>query len=89
MSAARAAILLISFVVLALCVVGLRLEQTRAAARAIRLELRQVEARRELWALQARMARLRSPERIRTRMELFEQLGMAESRKTGDGTASQ
>ncbi|MGB0716236.1 MAG: hypothetical protein ACPGXK_10180 [Phycisphaerae bacterium] len=85
MSATRASVLLVIFVGLALATVGLRLEQTRAAARAVKFELKQVEARRELWAVQARMARLRSPERIRERVE---QLDSTKITATGSNTTS-
>mgnify|MGYP001583275878 CR=1 FL=1 len=47
-----------------LMVVHLRVEQARCAARIMAIEGEWLSARRELWALQARHARLRAPERI-------------------------
>lgn len=71
MTVRRGVVLLILFTGLALSVVYLRTEQVRAAARTMNLELRQIEARRELWQLEASVARLRSPEQIRTRLPVF------------------
>ena len=67
----RASILLALAAGLALSVVHLRAEQTRCAARALAIEAERIELRRELWALEARVARLRAPERIHYRLELF------------------
>ena len=75
---------------LALAVVGLRAEQARCAARTLAAEARWHELRRELWAVQAEAARLRSPERIHTSVAFFEtglrppQAGPAEAQFTSD-----
>ena len=71
MTVSRAGVLITGFALLALSVVYLRGEQTRAAARAVALELKQVQARRELWRAQATVARLRAPTQIRDRLERF------------------
>ncbi len=71
MTKSRACLLLTAFTGIALATVFLRLEQTRAAARALRTELDQVPVRRELWRLQAGVARLRTPARIRMRVQHF------------------
>ena len=71
MTKLRACLLLAAFTGIALGTVFLRLEQTREASRALRAELAQVAVRRELWGLQAGVARLRTPDRIRTRIEHF------------------
>ena len=71
MTKLRACLLLAAFTGIALGTVFLRLEQTRAASRALRAELDQVAVRRELWGLQASVARLRTPGRIRTRVQHF------------------
>jgi hypothetical protein len=68
----RLCALLAAFAWIALAVVYLRAEQTRAAARALLIESQQVEARRELWRLQTGVARLKAPERIRDRAEWFD-----------------
>ena len=67
----RAGILLTLTVGLALTVVHLRTEQTHCAARALAIEAQRIELRRDLWDIQARVARLRAPERIHYRLELF------------------
>lgn len=67
----RAGILLTLTVSLALTVVYLRAEQTRCAARALALEAQRIELRRDLWDIQSRVARLRAPERVHHRLELF------------------
>lgn len=72
MTTFRACVLLATFAVIALGVVHLRGAQTRAAARAASLELEQVAVRRELWRLQAGVARLRSPNKIHSRIEQFD-----------------
>jgi len=69
----RAVFLLVAFGALALGLVHIRTLQTRAAATAVRMELKQVEARRRLWAIQARVARLRTPDEIRNRVIRFDE----------------
>ncbi len=73
MTAYRACMLLFAFTLIALAAVYLRTEQTRAAARALAAELHRVEVRRELWDVQASVARLRAPEEIRTRVTRFDE----------------
>lgn len=71
MTVARGCVLLGCFTAIALAVVHLRSEQTRCAARLAGMDGRWVEIRRELWSVQTRIARLRSPERIRDRVAAF------------------
>ena len=54
---------------IAFAVVWLRAEQTRVAARMLGHEYRWVQKRRELWAVQAEVARLRTPHAVRDRVE--------------------
>lgn len=63
----RCCVVLVGFAGLALLVVGLRSEQTRTAARVMACESDWMEARRSLWSLQARAARLKSPRQIHDR----------------------
>jgi len=56
--------LLLGFAVLALAVVHLRMEQTRATARWLDAQAEWSRHRRELWMLQARAARQKTPTRI-------------------------
>lgn len=72
MTVARGAVLLGMFGVIALVVVHLRSEETRCAARILKLEGRQDELRREIWGLETRTARLRAPERVRDRVASFQ-----------------
>ena len=68
----RRCVLLTAFAAMALMVVHLRAEQTRAAARALTLESRRIELRRELWLLQTEVARLKAPDRIHERVGWFD-----------------
>ena len=72
LTALRRCVLLAAFAGIALTVVYLRSEQTRAAARALAIESQRVELRRELWRLQAGVARLKAPGRIRERVGRFD-----------------
>jgi len=63
---------LAAFAVMALAVVHLRAEQTRCAARMVAMDADWVRMRRDLWGLQTRIARLRSPERIHDRVAAFQ-----------------
>jgi cell division protein FtsL len=67
----RGLVLTAVFAALALVVVYLRAEQTRASARALSCESRWVESRRELWALQTQVSRLSAPQRIHDTIERF------------------
>jgi len=67
----RGLVLTAVFTALALVVVYLRAEQTRASARALSCESRWVESRRELWALQTQVSRLSAPQRIHDTIERF------------------
>ena len=71
MTILRGCVLLGCFTAIALVVVHLRSEQTRCAARLAGMDGRWVELRRELWGVQTRVARLRSPERIHDRVAAF------------------
>jgi len=59
------------YAALALAVVYLRAEQTRSSARALKLESRWAETRRELWDLQTQVSRLCAPRRVRDTVEWF------------------
>ena len=67
----RACILLLTFAALALGVVYIRSEQTRALAKAVAMENDWVAMRRELWRLQTMVARLRAPSRLYGSLDLF------------------
>ena len=67
MTVRRGVCLLAIFASIALAVVHLRAEQTRCAASVLRLESDWVRLRSELWAVQARVARARAPDRIQDR----------------------
>jgi hypothetical protein len=60
-------VLIAAFAVLALIVVVLRAEQARCTARILATEEKWVEARRDLWTLQVRSARLRAPQQVHDR----------------------
>jgi len=72
LTVARGCLLLGGFVAIALAIVHLRVEQTRCAARMAALDGRWLESRSELWSLQTRIARLRSPQRIHDRVASFQ-----------------
>ena len=72
MTVFRGCILLACFALLALAVVHLRSEQTRCAGRIATIDGRWLELRSELWSLQTRTARLRSPQRIHDRVASFQ-----------------
>ena len=72
MTAGRICTLLVAFAVIALAVVYLRAEQTRCAARTLAIESMRITVRRELWRVQAGVARLQAPTRIRDRMDWFQ-----------------
>jgi len=61
--------LLVLLAAVAVALVHLRTEQTRATARMLAAETRRNQLRRELWSLQVRTARLKSPARIRERID--------------------
>ena len=69
--ATRACVLVLLFAALALAVVWIRAEQTRALARAVTHESSWVALRRELWRAQANVARLRAPTRLYDSLDLF------------------
>lgn len=72
MTVARGCALLAAFAAIALSVVHLRAEQTRCTARIVAIDADWVRLRRDLWGLQTRSARLRSPERIHDRVAAFQ-----------------
>ena len=72
MTVTRGCTLLACFTAIALTVVHLRSEQTRSAARLASMDAKWVELRRELWGVQTRIARSRSPERIHDRVAAFQ-----------------
>ena len=67
MSITRGCVLLAAFAAIALSVVHLRAEQTRCAARVLKIESDWVVLRGNLWSLQIRNARMRAPDRIHDR----------------------
>ena len=69
MTLARALFFLAVFAALAIVIIGLRAEQVRAAASIERLERARVALRREGWALQAEIARVRAPMLMRERVQ--------------------
>jgi hypothetical protein len=72
LTVARGCTLLGCFAALALVIVYLRAEQTRCAARIAAMDGRWMELRSEMWGLQTRTARLRSPQRIHDRVASFQ-----------------
>ncbi len=71
MSVSKACGLLACFALISIFVVFLRAEQARSVQRALAHEQEWVRLRRELWALQAEVARLKTPDQIRERVYRF------------------
>lgn len=69
MSVSRACGVLAMLTFVAIAVVHLRAEQARCAAAILGVGAKRVELRRSLWELQARSARLRTPQRIHDRLD--------------------
>lgn len=69
MTVGRGVVLLVAFVVLGVCSVRLRTQETRLAARIQELRGERRSLRREAWGLQVEIARLRTPDQIRDRVE--------------------
>ncbi len=69
MTVSRAAALLVTFAVIALSVVHLRAEQMRAAAHIHNLEVAQLRLHYDAWELQMNIARLKTPDQIRDRVD--------------------
>lgn len=72
MNIPRACVVLLAFSAIALAAVHLRAEQTRSAARTLRIESDWFALRRERWELQTRTARLQAPERLRDCLEAWQ-----------------
>ncbi|HEY3242019.1 MAG TPA: hypothetical protein VGM03_01595 [Phycisphaerae bacterium] len=72
MTIGRAVALLLVLGALALCVVQLRSERVRCAARVADLRSERLRMRRESWALQMEIARLRTPDQIRECIERYD-----------------
>ncbi len=72
MTVARGIALSVVFATIALTVLHLRAEQTRCAARMVAMDADWMRLRRDLWGLQARIARLKAPERIHDRVAAFQ-----------------
>jgi hypothetical protein len=68
----RKCVIIAGFAALALGVVVLRTEQARCTARILATEAKWVEARRDLWTLQVRSARLRAPQQVHDRSVFLE-----------------
>ena len=69
MSVRRGLLLLLAFATLAVAAVHLRAEETRLAARIQQLRRERTALRRQSWALQMEIARLRAPRQIRERVD--------------------
>ncbi len=69
MTVGRGVVLLMVFVVLGVCSVRLRTQETHLAARIQELRGERRALRREAWGLQVEIARLRTPDQIRDRVE--------------------
>lgn len=69
MTVTRGIVFLALFTLVAVWVVQVRSERVRLTARAHRLQEERIELEREAWALEAQIARLRTPEHIRSRAE--------------------
>jgi hypothetical protein len=61
--------MVVGVTLLALALVHLRAEQVRCAGRIAAAEADWVRLRRDLWAVQTRAARLRTPQRLHERVE--------------------
>ena len=72
MNGVRVCGVLLALAAIGFGVVWLRAEQTRAAARTMNLAASWIELRRELWSVQAGVARLRTPRRIREGIVRFD-----------------
>ena len=72
MTVGRGIVLLLTFVTLAVYGVHLRAEETRLAARIQELRNERAALRREAWAWQVEIARLRAPAQIRDRVERWQ-----------------
>jgi hypothetical protein len=72
MIATRACVIIVVLGGVALAVVCVRAEQTRAAAGSLALERKCITLRRELWQLQSGVARLRTPSRLQASVEWFD-----------------
>lgn len=68
MNVGRVGFLIAAFTAIALVAVHFRAERTRCAARVVALESQWIQLRRELWVLQTRTARLKTPLRLRDRV---------------------
>jgi hypothetical protein len=68
----RSCIVIAGLTAIALCVVILRAEQARCAARVMALESQWVSSRSALWSIHARAARLRAPRQVHDRTVLLQ-----------------
>ncbi len=72
MTAWRLGVLCALLVCIALSLVLVRTAQTGAASRMLRAQYAMIQLRRELWHVQASVARLRSPIKLHQRLEWFD-----------------
>jgi hypothetical protein len=79
--------LVVSFTVIALTLVHLRAEQTRCAAGSLRAEAESIRLRREQWELQARIARLRTPQRVHDFVDSMQMDLLPPGEETASGSA--
>ncbi len=69
----RTCVFVVLLAAMALGVVAMRRAQASTAMRILSLETRWVSLRRELWQVQTRVARLKSPDRVYHRVGWFQQ----------------
>ena len=72
MNMPRVCVVLLTLAAIALLAVHLRVEQTRSAARTLRIESDWIALRRQRWELQTRTARLHAPQQLRDRLEAWQ-----------------
>jgi hypothetical protein len=72
MTVGRAVALLVVLGSLALCVVQLRSERVRCAARVAELRSERLRIRRDSWTVQMEIARMRTPDEIRARVQRWD-----------------
>ena len=80
MSSFRIAILLLVCCAVGLLLAGIRIEKIRCVARIQQLQLRQIALQQRLNDVQLRIARLRSPEQIRNRVERIDDIRVRDDR---------
>jgi hypothetical protein len=72
MTIARMVGLLVALTAIGIGVVAIRVDQARTTRRIQDLQFRQTDLQREIWRQEMELARLRSPQMIRERLERFD-----------------